>query len=81
MNNKIFKGNQLENIITRFYFKQKELCFQIILQMKNTRVVYNEYNDYHQYKMQLAQLINAKQSNQDIFLNTANKDNSLLHAA
>lgn len=82
MKNKIFKGNQLENIITRFYFKQKELCFQIILQLKHTRIVYNEYNDYHQYKMQLAQLISAKQSNQDIFLNNkTNNDVNLLKAA
>jgi len=73
MKNTTYKGNQLENIITRFYFKQKELCFQIILQLKNTRVIYNEYSDYQQYKLQLAELISAKQGNNDIFLNSTIK--------
>ena len=57
------KGHQLENIITRFYYKQKELYFQIILQLAGKEVVYNEYRDYPTYKIQLQNLVRIKETN------------------
>lgn len=63
------RGHQLENIITRFYYKQKELYFQIILQLAGRKVVYNEYNDYSKYKFQLQQLLNIKKNNGILHLN------------
>ena len=64
------KGHQLENIITRFYYKQKELYFQIILQLPEKEVVYNEYKDYVKYKSQLQHILNIKESNGILHLNT-----------
>ena len=63
------KGHQLENIITRFYYKQKELYFQIILQLRDKKVIYSEYNDYSKYKMQLQQLLNIKETNGTLHFN------------
>ncbi len=57
------KGDKLENIMTRFYYKQKELYFQIILQLAGKEVIYNEYRDYMTYKSQLQNLVKIKESN------------------
>lgn len=57
------KGSQLENIITRFYYKQKELYFQIILQLKDKQIIYNEYSDYLLYKAKLEELLEDKKKN------------------
>ena len=64
------KEQQLENIITRFYYKQKELYFQIILQFAGKEVVYNEYRDYSIYKSQLQHLLNIKESNGTLHMNS-----------
>lgn len=64
------KGHQLENIITRFYYKQKELYFQIILQLAGKEVIYNEYRDYGTYKSQLQNLLKIKESNGTLHMNT-----------
>jgi hypothetical protein len=63
------RGHQLENIITRFYYKQKELYFQIILQLAGKEVVYNEYSDYVIYKSQLQNLLEIKESNGILHMN------------
>ncbi len=74
-----FKGSQLDNIITRFYYKQQELFFQIILQREEEQVFHSEYNDYSQYRSTFQELLDAKDHNQDIYIQ--NNNNQLIQSA
>ncbi len=62
-------GKQVENLITRFYYKKKQLCFQIILNMGfDRKIPYQEFEDYYNYKRKFNQLQKAKSENQPIQL-------------
>ena len=58
-------GKQVENLITRFYYKNKQLYFQIILNMGlDKKIPYQEFDDYYNYKQKFNQLQKAKSENQ-----------------
>ena len=60
-------GNQIEKLITRFYYKQKQLYFQIVLELgMEQQKVYQEYNDFKLYKQDFSRLLTAKSRAQDI---------------
>ncbi len=58
------KGTQIKNLITKFYYKDNHLCFQILLHCENDKtVVYNEYTDYDEYKKEYNKLLETKSDN------------------
>ena len=51
-----------QDLITKFYYKQNILCFQIILKTEsNENVPYREFTDYNEYKMAFEMLSQRKQ--------------------
>jgi len=54
-------SSKIKNLITKFYYKENHLCFQIILNCDNNEQrLYKEYNDYAAYKAAYNQLLNVK---------------------
>ena len=49
------------DLITKFYYKQNHLCFQIILITADKQnIPYKEYTDYNQYKSAFEKLSKMK---------------------
>ncbi len=54
---------RFQDLITKFYYKQNHLCFQIILNVGNDEMVpYQEFTDYKEYKIAFEKLSQMKQS-------------------
>lgn len=54
---------RFQDLITKFYYKQNHLCFQIILNVGNDEMVpYQEFTDYQEYKVAFEKLSKMKQS-------------------
>ena len=52
---------RFQDLITKFYYKQNHLCFQIILNVgKNEMVPYQEFTDYAEYKIAFEKLSKMK---------------------
>ncbi len=57
-------GNDIKNLVTRFFYEEDELRFQIILHLGlNKSVFYQEFNDYLKYKKVFNELLSAKSEN------------------
>jgi hypothetical protein len=41
---------EVKNLLTKFYYKNEHLYFQILIQGENSLDVYGEYMDYTEYK-------------------------------
>ena len=55
------KGTQIKNLITKFYYKDNHLCFQILIHCEDDKtIVYNEYTDYAEYKNEYNKLLETK---------------------
>ena len=55
------KGTQIKNLITKFYYKDNHLCFQILIHCEGDKtIVYNEYTDYSEYKKEYNKLLEIK---------------------
>ncbi len=66
-NQKPIFGSQIKNLITKFYYKNNHLCFQIMLHFNWDKTVpYMEFTDYSEYKKTYASLQTAKSTNQAI---------------
>ncbi len=42
--------DETQNLLTRFFYRDNHLCFQILIQTKSELISYGEYNDYTVYK-------------------------------
>ncbi len=63
------KGTQIKNLITKFYYNDNHLCFQILIQCENDKtIVYNEYTDYSVYKTEYNKLLEMKAENASVDL-------------
>jgi len=52
---------RFQDLITKFYYKQNHLCFQIILNVGNNKMVpYQEFTDYNEYKIVFEKLSKMK---------------------
>jgi hypothetical protein len=66
------RGKNIENLITKFYYKNRQLCFQIILNLGLLgKVSYCEYDDYFAYKEKFNELLDAKNKDENIEIPTA----------
>ena len=70
MENKLtLHSSKIRNLITRFYYKENHLCFQILLSYDNDQtILYREYNDYARYKTEYNNLLEAKASNEFVLV-------------
>ncbi len=58
------KGKQISNLITKFYFKNDNLKFLILLKLKgNTIIPFEEYNDYSTYRDNFNNLLEVRNKN------------------
>lgn len=65
----IIQGKEIENLITKFYYKNRQLCFQIILNLGlSGKISYCEYNDYFVYKQKFNELLDAKHQDKNILV-------------
>ncbi len=58
------KGTQIKNLITKFFYKDNHLCFQILIHCETDQTVsYREFSDYSTYKKVYDKLLKAKSEN------------------
>ena len=58
------KGTQIKNLITKFYYKDNHLCFQILIHGEADQTInYREFTDYDEYKQEYNILLKAKSEN------------------
>ena len=76
----MLKGNDIENLVTRFFYKENQLCFQILFQCQADKVIaYSEYDDYTKYKEAFNVLIEKKTNNEVIILKEINQEISYIN--
>lgn len=74
---KAIKGEQIKELFTKFFYKENQLSYQIILQfgMKDAKgIVYNEYDDFSKYKKAIDKLYRAKLNNEEVSIPLAEND-------
>jgi len=65
----VIQGKDIENLITKFYYKNRQLCFQIIISLGlSGRVSYSEYDDYFIYKQKFNELLDAKNQDKNVLI-------------
>ena len=63
------KGTQIKNLITKFYYNDNHLCFQILIHCEDDKTIaYNEYTDYSVYKEEYNKLLELKAENTSVDL-------------
>jgi len=68
-------GEQVKDLITKFFYRDNHLCFQILLHTKtNETIIYGVYADYSEYKKDFNNLQESRSNNQTINLQNKNKD-------
>lgn len=56
-------GGYVKDLITKFFYKNNYLCFQILLHLEGGETLpYQEFNDYAEYKKVFTDLQQAKVS-------------------
>jgi len=68
-NNAVINGAEIQNLITKFYYKNNHLCFQILLHLGVEKTIpFQEFTDYKEYKKVYSHLMNVKNTNAQIEL-------------
>lgn len=61
------QGAEVQNLITKFYYKQNHLCFQILLHLGlDNTIPFKEFSDYSEYKKEYAKLLKMKNEDAQI---------------
>lgn len=68
MKEDLIKGSEIKNVLTRFFYKNKNSCFQIILQTRKKDIIYKEFEDYKSYKNTIETLRTAKKDDLNVIL-------------
>lgn len=72
---KNINGEQIKDLITKFFYKDNHLCFQILLHMRtNETIAYGMYSDYADYKKDFNNLKDARSNNLTIIIQNKNKE-------
>ena len=60
----VISGHQIKDILTRFYYREDQLFFQIVLHFDNHRkIAFKEFTDYTRYKRVIGELQKIKDEN------------------
>jgi len=63
MNNFEILNQKIDDLITRFFYKEEQLYFRIMIKLNGgTMLSYNDYADYNEYKNAYATLVEKKRS-------------------
>jgi len=63
MNNFETLNQKIDDLITRFFYKEEQLYFRIMIKLNGgTMLPYNDYSDYNEYKNAYATLVEKKRS-------------------
>lgn len=63
----VINGNLVKTIVTKFYFKNDNLCYEICLKHKDGAIIpYAVYTEYTEYKKEFNLLLIAKELNKEI---------------
>ena len=63
MNNFETLNQKIDDLITRFFYKEEQLYFRIMIKLNGgTMLPYNDYADYNEYKKAYAGLVEKKRS-------------------
>lgn len=54
------RGSKISNLITKFYYKENELRFMILLQSGGEVIPYQDFNNYGDYKSAFNKVLEAK---------------------
>lgn len=72
---KDISGEQVKDLITKFFYKNNHLCFQILLHTRtNETIAYGVYANYSTYKKDFDNLQNARSNNLKIIIQNKNKE-------
>lgn len=72
---KNIEGEQVKDLITKFFYRNNHLCFQILLHTKmNETIAYGVYADYSEYKKNFNSLQDARSNNSTISIQNKNTD-------
>jgi hypothetical protein len=67
------QGGQVKDLITKFFFRNNHLCFQILLHLEgNETIIYKEYNDYSEYKLAFNELQQIRSKNNSLIIPNKN---------
>ncbi len=70
----IVEGKKIEDVITRFYHKDGELHYQLLIKIKGgTTITFKEFKDYSLYKKALSILVKAKKERSTIKIDSVRK--------
>lgn len=70
--NLTINSRDIENIITKFYFKGEELHFQIIFNLASKEsVLYEDFEDYLEYRQKFRDVIMLKNRAESILVKDA----------
>ncbi|NNE29348.1 MAG: hypothetical protein HKN16_06915 [Saprospiraceae bacterium] len=60
-------GSEIQNLITKFYYKENNLCFQILLHFGLDRTIpFQEFTDYAEYKKVYNDLLAVKNNDKTL---------------
>jgi len=63
MNNFETLNQKIDDLITRFFYKEEQLYFRIMIKLNGgTMLPYSDYADYNEYKKAYARLVEKKRS-------------------
>jgi len=63
MNNFETLNHKIDDLITRFFYKEEQLYFRIMIKLNGgTMLPYSDYADYNEYKKAYARLVEKKRS-------------------
>jgi hypothetical protein len=54
--NRKMKTDEAQGLLTRFFYRDNHLCFQILIQTESELISYGQYNDYSVYKSAFEQI-------------------------
>lgn len=63
MNNFETLNQKIDDLVTRFFYKEEQLYFRIMIKLNGgTMLSYNDYADYNEYKKAYAALVEKKRA-------------------
>ena len=66
------KSDDIENVITRFYYKGEQLRFQIIFRLESKEnILYEDFEDYLEYRQKFDDLVLLKRREEGILIKDA----------
>jgi len=74
-NEKTISTTDMQDLITKFYYNDNHLCFQILVKNNNGETVpYMEFTNYNEYRKVFNELTDKKNNGEMINIQSTNKN-------